>query len=118
MVPALAPRTGTAYAKFANKASHYAVVGVAAVVTLGPDGTCQQARIGVTGAGRTAVRATETEDALRGNSLDDATIRGAAQRAGAGIDFNQDIHASGEYRAHLTTVYAERAIRAAASRAT
>ena len=118
VIPALAPRTGTAYEKFGNKASHYAVVGVAATVTLGSDGVCQDARVGITGAGPKAVRATETEGMLKGNKLDDATIKSAAQRSGAGIDFNEDVHASSEYRAHLTTLFAERAIRAAASRAT
>lgn len=117
VIPALAPRTGTAYAKFGNKASHYAIVGVAAAVTLSADGACQDARIGVTGAGPKAVRASETEGILRGSRLDDATIQTAAERAGAGIDFNSDVHASAEYRAHLTTVYAGRAIRAATSRA-
>ena len=117
VIPALAPRTGTAYAKFANKASHFAVVGVAAVVTLGSDGACQDARVGVTGAGPKATRATETESALKGSRLDDSTIRSAAQRARAGIDFNADIFASADYRAHLVTVYAERAMREAASRA-
>ena len=116
-IPALAARTGTAYAKFGNKASHYAVVGVAASITLGADGACRDARIGVTGAGPTAVRAREAEGILRGSRLDDATIERAAGRAGAGIDFNEDIHASGEYRAHLTTVFAARAIRSAAARA-
>ncbi|MCH7745532.1 MAG: xanthine dehydrogenase family protein subunit M [Chloroflexi bacterium] len=117
LIPALAPHTGTAYAKFANKASHYAIVGVAAVVTLDSNGVCQEAKIGITGAGPKASRAAETEAALRGNRLDDATIKAAAQTAGAGIDFLEDIHASGEYRAHLTAVFAERAIREAASRA-
>lgn len=116
-VPALPARTGTAYAKFANKASHYAVVGVAAVVTLNSSGVCQSARVAIIGAGPKAVRATEAEAALRGKRLDDAAIRAAAQKAGSGIEFNSDVHASAEYRAHLTTVYAERAIRVAASRA-
>ncbi|MCH8108513.1 MAG: xanthine dehydrogenase family protein subunit M [Chloroflexi bacterium] len=117
LIPALAPRTGTAYTKFANKASHYAIVGVAAVVTLDSGGVCQEAKIAITGAGPKASRAVETEAALRGNRLDDAAIKAAAQSAGAGIDFLEDIHASGEYRAHLTAVFAERAIREAASRA-
>ena len=117
LIPALAPHTGTAYAKFANKASHYAIVGVAAVVTLDSNGVCQEAKIGITGAGPKASRAAETEATLRGTRLDDATIKAAAQTAGAGIDFLEDIHASGEYRAHLTAVFAERAIREAASRA-
>ncbi len=116
-VPALPARTGTAYAKFANKASHFAVVGVAAVVTLNSNGACQSARVAITGAGPKAVRAAEAEAALKGKRLDDATIRAAAQKAGSGIEFNSDVHASAEYRAHLTTVYAERAIRVAASRA-
>ena len=113
VIPALPVGTGTAYAKFANKASHYAVVGVAAVVTVGSDGTCQSARIAVTGAGPKATRATGSESALVGSSLDDAAIQAAASRADEGIDFNEDVHASAEYRAHLTQVYAGRAIRAA-----
>ena len=117
-IPAPAPRTGSAYTKFANKASHYAIVGVAVSVTLGSTGDCESARIGVTGAGPKAVRATAVEEILRGSMLDDSTILRAAQAAGAGIEFNDDIHASAEYRGHLTAVYAGRAIRAALSRTT
>ena len=112
----MAAGTGTAYVKFGNKAAHYAIVGVGAVITVS-GGACQDARIGITGAGAKATRATSVEDALKGNSLDDATIKSAAGQAGAGIDFNEDVHASAEYRAHLLTVYAERAIREAAARA-
>lgn len=115
-IPALPAGTGTAYAKFANKASHYAIIGVAAVITAS-GGTCQSVRIGITGAGSKATRATAAENALTGGSLDDASIKAAAQMAGEGIDFNDDIHASAEYRAHLIQVYAERALLEAASRA-
>ena len=117
LIPALPARTGTAYDKMGNKASHFAIVGVAARVTLGEDGVCRDARVGVTGAGSKPVRATETEGILIGSKLDAATIGRAAERAGAGIDFNEDIHASGEYRAHLVTVFAQRAISKAVSRA-
>lgn len=117
VIPALPAGTGSAYVKFANKASHYAVVGVAAVVTVASDGTCQRARIAVTGAGPKATRATGSESALVGSGLDDAAVQGAASQAGDGIDFNGDVHASAEYRAHLTQVYAGRAIRAAVSNA-
>ena len=115
-IPALPAGTGTAYAKFGNKASHYAIVGIAAVVTAS-GGTCQSVRIGITGAGPKATRATATEAALTGSSLDDTTIKAAAQRASDGIDFNEDIHASAEYRAHLTRLYTERVLLEAASRA-
>ena len=49
-IPALAANTGSSYKKFANKASHFAVVGVAAFVTMS-GGLCQRVRIGITGAG-------------------------------------------------------------------
>lgn len=115
-IPALPAGTGTAYAKFGNKASHYAIVGIAAVVTAS-GGTCQSVRIGVTGAGPKASRATAAENALTGASLDDATIKAAAQLAADGIDFNEDIHASAEYREHLTKLYTERVLLEAAARA-
>ena len=116
-VPALPSGAGSAYAKFANKASHFAIVGVAAVVALGSDGTCESARIGVTGAGPRAVRASAAETGLVGRRLDDSAIRSAAAMAGDGVEFNEDIHASAEYRAHLTGVFAERAIRQAVANA-
>ena len=116
-IPAPPAGSGSAYAKFANKASHYAIVGVAAVVGLDADGVCNHASIGVTGAGPVATRASEAEAALRGSRLDDAAVSAASAAAGAGIDFLEDIHASAEYRAHLTSVFAARAIRQAAARA-
>ncbi len=117
-VPALAAGTGVAYKKLPNKASHYAVVGVAAAITVGDDGVCTDARIGVTGAGPTAVRARNTERILKGKHVDAAVIRRAANRAAANIeDLNDDLHASAEYREHLTTVFAARAIEEALSRA-
>lgn len=116
-IPALPPNSGSAYAKFGNKASHYAIVGVAAVVSRNADGSCAGASIGITGAGANAVRAADAEAALAGSALDDAAIKAAAAAAGNGIEFNEDVHASAEYRAHLTAVYAERAIRAAAANA-
>ena len=115
-IPAQAAGSGAAYAKMANKASHFAIVGVAASVTVS-GGTCTSASVGVTGAGASASRATAAEAALQGSSLDDAAIAGAASAAASGIDFNEDVHASAEYREHLTKVFAMRAIRAAAERA-
>ena len=116
-VPALGSNTGAAYAKMANKASHYAIVGVAAVVSVDAGGHCTSARIGVTGAGASASRATESESRLVGSSLDDAAIFSAAGHAADGIEMNEDIHASAGYREHLTKVFALRARRSAVERA-
>ncbi|HEV8192298.1 MAG TPA: xanthine dehydrogenase family protein subunit M [Ktedonobacterales bacterium] len=108
------PRTGTAYVKHRHPASGYAVVGVAAVVRLGDDGSCQGIRIGITGASSRAVRATSVEQAIAGKQLDDATVGPAASSAADGLDLMSDNYASSDYRAHLTQVMTKRAIMAAA----
>ena len=61
---------GSAYVKHRQPASGYAVVGVAAVVRIASDGTCQSARVAITGAGTKATRATAVEQALGGELLE------------------------------------------------
>lgn len=92
------------YAKFPNPASRYAVVGV--LVSEGPGGT----RVAVTGAGASVFRVADMEKALAGD-FSAAAVEGISVPA---TGFNSDIHASGEYRAHLVTVMAKRAVAAAA----
>lgn len=115
-IPSQGANSGAAYAKMANKASHYAIVGVAASVTV-EGGSVTAARIGVTGSGASATRASDSEDRLIGSAGDADAIRSAAGRAANGIEMNEDIHASAEYREHLTKVFALRAITAAVERA-
>ena len=115
-LPALPAGTGGSYKKFANKASHFAVVGVAALVTVS-GGVCQRVRIAVTGAGPNAIRAKDSEKALEGKEPSEANIAEAARLAGNGIEFLSDLHASDEYRAHLTQVFTRRALAEAAGRA-
>jgi aerobic carbon-monoxide dehydrogenase medium subunit len=116
-VPSLPYKTGASYQKLANQASGYALTGIAAIITVGDDGRCSQAKIGITGAGDTAVRASGVEQALIGSSLDEAAIRAAAEHAGDGIDFLADIHASADYRRSVTIGLTRRAIATAADRA-
>ncbi|HEX6544127.1 MAG TPA: xanthine dehydrogenase family protein subunit M [Ktedonobacterales bacterium] len=111
------PGTGTAYIKHRHPASGYAVVGIAAVVTLNADGSCQSARIGVTGAGSHATRATTTEQALAGKPLDAQSVAAACANAADGVDLIGDSYASSDYRAHLVRVLAQRAILQAAQNA-
>jgi len=87
------------YAKFPNPASRYAIVGVFAAETA--DGV----RVAVTGAGPCVFRASAIEAAL-GETLSS----GAELPALAADGLNADMHASAEYRAHLVTVMAARAI--------
>jgi carbon-monoxide dehydrogenase medium subunit len=93
-----------AYAKFPNPASRYAVVGVFVAKT------AAGVRVAVTGAGAGVFRAAALEEALSKSFTPDA-LNGIKMPAD---DLNSDIHASAEYRAHLITVMAKRAVAACA----
>jgi carbon-monoxide dehydrogenase medium subunit len=108
---------GAAYMKHPHPASRFAVCGVAAAVTLDGAGKCTAARVGVTGVGSHAVRAKGVEAGLAGKTLDAAAIASAAEKAADGIDINADLQGSVEYKAHLTRVYARRALERAVERA-
>lgn len=91
------------YAKFANPASRYAMVGVFVAQT--DDGV----RVAVTGAGSCVFRVAEMEAALAGDFSSSAIAGMSVPESG----LNSDIHASAEYRAHLVGVMAGRAVDAA-----
>jgi len=110
------PVKSAAYAKLHQRASHFAIVGVAAAVDV-KNGAIQSARIGVTGASAHATRLTDVEKALAGKPATAATIDAAAQNAGAKLqDVNADIHASEEYRRAMVAVFTGRALKAALAR--
>ncbi len=115
-LPALRARTGGSYQKLANRASHFAIVGVVAIVTLDAAGVCSHVRIGVTGAGPAAGRAGRAERYLVGRAPTSAAIAAAAARAGHGIDFTDDLHGSAAYREHLTRRLTLRALTTAVER--
>jgi carbon-monoxide dehydrogenase medium subunit len=92
-----------AYMKFPNPASRYAMVGVFVAKTKsGP-------RVAVTGAAPCVFRQKDMEAALAKSWSPDA-VANIKQKADG---LNSDIHASSEYRAHLVTVMAKRAVAAA-----
>ena len=103
-------RTGQAYVKVHQPASGFAVVGVAVSLTHDGGGTCQAASVGITGVAAKAYRASGVERALMGNALDEQSASAAAAHAADGIDVNEDLYASAEYRRHLAQVYTRRAI--------
>lgn len=113
----LPARTGTSYQKLANQASGYAVVGVAAVVTLDEAGAFAEVRIGITGAAAAASRATAAENALRGQPATDEAIKTASTLAGDGLDPLSDLSGSGDYRLNVTRGLTRRALVAAVERA-
>ena len=111
------PVKSAAYAKLHQRASHFAIVGVAAALEV-KSGTIQSARVGLTGASSHATRLTGVENALAGKPLSAATIEAAVKNAGAGVqDINSDIHASEDYRRAMIPVFAQRALTQAMARA-
>ena len=116
-IPAPAGRFGQSYLKAAQPASGFAVVGVAAHLTLSAKGACESASIGITGVASKAYRASGAEAALVGSTPDEATASRAAATAADGVTINGDLYASESYRTHLAQVYTRRAILEAAARA-
>ena len=96
-----------AYMKFKNPASRFAIVGVF-VADFGA-GSKNPVRVGVTGAGACAFRQADLEKALSAKF----TVEAAAAIKVKPDGLNNDLHASPEYRAHLITVMAKRAVEAA-----
>src|SRR5882724_9936452 len=99
-----------AYAKFAQKASGFAIAGVAVLVNK----QARTASIGITGVAAKPYRATAVEKYLQGKDLSAELIRAASAKAADGIDPLNDIHASAEFRAHLAQVQCQRALARAA----
>ena len=113
----IAPTKSAAYAKLNQRASHFAIVGVAAAVEV-KGGTIQSARIGLTGASSHAMRLKNVEEALAGKPATEESIAAASKLAGVGIDdINSDIHAGDEYRRAMIAVFTERALKKAMTRA-
>ncbi len=113
VVPVDGASTGTAYYKMAQAASGFALAGVAVRLRRGADDKLSTVRVGVTGVGPFAYRAHAVEAALEGTSGNADDVRRAAALAAEGVESMSDMHAGAEYRAHLATVGAARAIQAA-----
>jgi carbon-monoxide dehydrogenase medium subunit len=112
-----APVRTAAYAKLHQRASHYAIVGVAVALEMN-DGKIRSARVGLTGAASHARRLTAVELAMAGHSPSAAEVERAVQAAGQGLEnVNADLHASADYRRAMIPVFTRRALLAAAARA-
>ncbi|HZH81294.1 MAG TPA: xanthine dehydrogenase family protein subunit M [Gemmatimonadales bacterium] len=117
-LPPLRPRTGTAFLEVARRHGDYALVGVAAVVTLDATGRCQAARIALLSVGDGPVLAVEAGKTLVGQKRSDELLRAAADAAAKrDVDPPSDIHASAAYRRRLVDVLTRRALARAFERA-
>jgi len=110
-------RTAGAYEKLPNPASRFAVVCVAAEISLDGRNNVQWSRIAITGLASKVTRAKGVEQALQGKAADPAAIKAASARAADGIELRADLSGSPAYKAQLAAVYTERAALRAVARA-
>jgi carbon-monoxide dehydrogenase medium subunit len=106
---------GFGYQKFNRRQEDWAMVAACALVKKGPDGRCEDVRIGLTHMASTPLRATAAEQALRGQPLDARSIAAAADHAAEGTDPPADLNASADYKRHLARVLTRRALEDASS---
>ena len=114
--PAAQPGTGVSFQEVARRHGDFAIVGLAASLTLS-DGVISDARLAFAGISDVPVRATGAEDLLTGERPSDELFDAAARAATAGLDPPADLHGSPEYRRKVAATLVRRCLRAAANAA-
>jgi carbon-monoxide dehydrogenase medium subunit len=116
-LPVTPPRTGTAFVEVSRRHGDFALVGVAAVVTLDEAGVCVASALALTGVGPTPVVARDAAKALLGDRVTPAAMEEAGRRVQGSVRPDSDLHASAEYRTHVAGVLTRRALARALERA-
>ncbi|MGD0699819.1 MAG: xanthine dehydrogenase family protein subunit M [Trebonia sp.] len=114
--PVAEPGTGVAFQEVARRHGDFAMVGLAASLTL-TDGTITDARLAFSGVADVPVRAAEAESLLVGQQPSAELFAEAARRSAAALDPPADLHGSSDYRKKVAAVLVRRALRAAADNA-
>lgn len=118
VLPPMLPRTGYSIQEVSRRQGDYAIVGVAATVTLDAQGRCHDARIVLLSVGEGPTQARRAMTLLQGETPSPALIAAAAETcATQDIDPTADIHASVAFRRHLANVLTQRALTEAFQRA-
>ena len=116
-IPMPPPHSGGAYLKMERKVGDFAAAGVAVQLNLDAAGKIEQIGIGMTNVGPLPIRATRSEDALRGKQPDDNLIGQAARLAQEDCQPTSDLRGPEEYKRNLVRVLTMRAINQALERA-
>lgn len=117
-IPFPQARTGWSFMEVAPRAGDYALMGVAALVTLDESGNCQQSKLVYLNAGDGPMDAKEAAQSLVGKSVDEKLINAAAAQASEKeISPFGNIHASQEFQRHLAKVLTIKALKQAVERA-
>jgi aerobic carbon-monoxide dehydrogenase medium subunit len=114
--PAAEPGTGTSFQEVARRHGDFAIVGLAASLTLS-QGTISDARLAFAGLSDVPIRAADAEDLLVGETPSAELFEEAARRAIDDLDPPADQHGSSDYRKKVATALVRRGLRAAADNA-
>lgn len=116
-LPFMPPHTGWSFMEVAPRAGDYALMGVAALVTL-EDGKCKRAKLVYLNAGDGPVDAKAAANVLQGETLNDTLIESAASLASENeINPFGNIHTSPDFQRHLANVLTKKALKQALQRA-
>ncbi len=116
-IPAPAAHSGGAYAKHSQVAGDFAIISVAAQITLDPSGVCQQASIVVGGVMPKPGRAERAAGLLQGKTIDATLLTQAGEAAAEEVETEDDVRASADYRRQLIRVTVPEVVRQASARA-
>ncbi len=116
-IPIPPQRSGGAYFKLERKVGDFATAAAAAQLTIDGSGACQNAGIGLTNVGATPIRAARAEEFLRGKTLDEVSIKQAAQLAAEEAQPSSDLRGPEEYKRALVKELTRRALTRAYERA-
>jgi len=117
-LPPMPARAGWSLMEVARRPHDFALVGVAALVSLDENDRCEQARMVFISAGDGPMVAYQAAEALKGQAPTQEAIKAAVEIATSEeIDPSSDIHATAEFRRHLANVLCRRALEQAFQRA-
>ena len=117
-LPSMPPRTGWSFMEVAPRAGDYALMGVAALVTLDENGKCTRAKMVYLNAGDGPVDAKDAAKNLVGETLNETRIESAAVMASEKeINPFGNVHTSPEFQRHLAKVLTKKALKLATQRA-
>jgi CO/xanthine dehydrogenase FAD-binding subunit len=116
-LPSPKPRTGSCFMEIARRRGDFAIVGVAAMITLDEKGQCSRIRLAFCGVGETPVDASAAAAVLVGQPVTELAIREVASAIQPAIEPSGSVHATADYQRHIAGVLTERALTTANLRA-
>lgn len=116
-IPTQPPRSGACFMEVSRRRGDFALIGVAAVLTVGDDAQCKGVWLALCGAGETPLDVSQSAHALIGQAISGAAIDHVAAAVQKSIDPPGSIHAGKDFQRHLAGVLVKRAVRCAWERA-